>query len=323
MRPYLSVVVINHNRTEFITQALDSIYSQNFDQELFEIIVVSNVKIEFSDAAEQLEVIYSNHEGYGEKVVNAIERSKGEIIVLLDDDDSFNQEKLRVIYDEFMKDNSLGYFHNSYELMDFSGNIIDKKFRVFDTQNSFEEFYFPNCKDKALFAAINRGIDFNHSCISFRKSIVTDRLNFLRSITGSYDTLLFFLCLASNLKAKMSDLKLTRYRLHGSSSSQEAGKYEYIARWTEKRLRNYYKIADMLKKVDNKSLTSAILYKILDAQLILDIAKFPGRRIVLFHAFTFLIMSKNLGKYELEKLLLSILNLFSNNIARYLYIARK
>ena len=84
------------------------------------------------------------------------------------------------------------------------------------------------------------GLNFNNSPISIRKSILFKYLSLLKSITYSVDLCLYLLALDSDLALMLIDKKLTKYRIHASTSVHLTG---------------YNDFKKTLLKIDNEELT--------------------------------------------------------------------
>lgn len=95
--PYkVSAVLCSYNRGRFIVQAVDSIFSQDFDRSQYEVIVVDNNSTD--DTLERLQAYKSQHPEYNFRFVTepnqgvaftrtrCAKEAKGEIVTYLDDD---------------------------------------------------------------------------------------------------------------------------------------------------------------------------------------------------------------------------------------------
>ena len=109
----ISVLIINHKREKYVYGAILSVLKQKIPESEYEIIVVSNIKLDekFTNYGNNLKFIYSEDETYGGKLAAGFKISKGEIISPLEDDDQFHEDKLFRIKEVF-SDESLIYYHN-------------------------------------------------------------------------------------------------------------------------------------------------------------------------------------------------------------------
>lgn len=89
MLPYVSVIVIAFNEQEYIAKCLDSLKSQNYPSELFEIILVDNGSTDRTPeiAREYLDVVYVKEGGKVGGLRNyGASLAKGEVLAFLDAD---------------------------------------------------------------------------------------------------------------------------------------------------------------------------------------------------------------------------------------------
>lgn len=110
--PYkISATICSYNRARFIIDAVESIFNQDFDKQLYEVIVVDNNSTDNTLAV--LEKYKSEHPDYNFRFVTetqqgvaftrnrCIKEAKGEIIAYLDDDSKAQPGWLKLIHDFF------------------------------------------------------------------------------------------------------------------------------------------------------------------------------------------------------------------------------
>ena len=100
-KPYISVIITAYNRKEFILDAVNSVINQSLERSKYEIIVVKNYLDDTIDKflhENNIIDLYTDRKPLGAKIANGIEKSKGEVICFLEDDDLFLPEKLYEIY---------------------------------------------------------------------------------------------------------------------------------------------------------------------------------------------------------------------------------
>ncbi len=111
---FISILITNYNKEIFLKNCLDSLKKQNFQN--FEVIIFDDCSTDKS-----LSIIkkYSKFRLIKNKkrrntsaplnqingIMKAFKKSKGNIICLMDSDDYFKKEKLKIINDKFKKDN--------------------------------------------------------------------------------------------------------------------------------------------------------------------------------------------------------------------------
>lgn len=104
--PLVSVIIDNYNYGNFLTEAIDSVFKQTYQN--LELIVVDDGSTDNSQAVinsygSRLIPIFQSNAGMGAALNAGIARSQGEIVCLLDADDYFHPEKLENVVKAFLK----------------------------------------------------------------------------------------------------------------------------------------------------------------------------------------------------------------------------
>jgi glycosyltransferase involved in cell wall biosynthesis len=127
----VSVVIPCYNQGEYIIEAIDSIKSQNYDQKFIEIIIVNDG----STDKKTLEILRSINQSNTLKILNktnghlssarnyGIKRATSEFIVVLDADDKFRSEFIRIALNEF-RDETVGAVTPSYQMFGLRNDKI-------------------------------------------------------------------------------------------------------------------------------------------------------------------------------------------------------
>jgi glycosyltransferase involved in cell wall biosynthesis len=100
----ISVIVPTYNRTQYLREALDSIFNQTYKE--FEVIVVDdgslvNVKNAMAAYLDKVLLIRQPHSGLSSALNHGIKSSRGEYIAFLDDDDYWSPLFLEKCYHSF------------------------------------------------------------------------------------------------------------------------------------------------------------------------------------------------------------------------------
>ena len=107
----ITVIVLAHDRTEYIVGALRSLLRQTLPRDSFEVVIVKNFVLEEADrlAAEcGFKSILAESKAYGENLLKGLNNSSGEFVCLLDEDDLFVPKKLETVLGEFSKHPRVG-----------------------------------------------------------------------------------------------------------------------------------------------------------------------------------------------------------------------
>lgn len=218
-QPYISVIIVAHNRKEFLKFAIESVLEQTLEKKLYEIIVIKNFEDQYSDQLIKEKRIIgiktSNESLVGEDLAIGLETARGEIITFLDDDDTFVKNKLDIIYEIFMKNREIVYYHNLqiFRSSDGSKTPNFKNFQAcYDTNYLIIKF-------KKLVRKYTLGtLLFNISSISIRKSHYVKYVEALKSLANHTDDFFFFIGLNDYGKYYFDKRKLTIYLRHESAS---------------------------------------------------------------------------------------------------------
>lgn len=130
-RPLVSVLVTNYNRVSFLPHALESVLSQTYAN--VEIIVADDSSTDDScDIVERYRrddqriklVRKERNEGAGAALNAAFAASCGEIICLLDSDDTYRRDKVETIVGLFIDQPNVGVVVHPTMLVDREGNPL-------------------------------------------------------------------------------------------------------------------------------------------------------------------------------------------------------
>lgn len=221
----ISVIVTAHNRKQYLAAALRSVAAQSLEREKYEVIVVKNFEDRESDS-------FAGENGYrlirvpdsttvGYDLFTGISASTGEVISFLDDDDLFDRDKLKLVYDAFQNP-QICYLRNELEYIDIHGKRIDHR-RIPGVRGDV----ILECRNLGRKAAfLNRvKAGFNLSSISIRREILDVKvMDFLEHrLVHSTDTFFFSCALNQNRSIFLTGQRWTKYRV-GDSASRTTGK---------------------------------------------------------------------------------------------------
>jgi len=255
MKPYITVILLDYNRKEFLLDAFNSALNQTLDRSKYEIIVTKNFrdsKIDNYIKKRGGKLVFFEKGNYGEQVADALKYAKGEVICFLEDDDLFTKEKLKTIYS--LINDKIGYIHNSMFYIDEKGNQIkNEKYGNSETKMLVRD------KDKDKKFNIP---SINPSAICIKKELLVGNKNVkeaLSKIISGPDTFYYFVALDSNCDMLAIPDKLTKYRIHGSNTSFQLFSYH---KFCEKQVKNSLRFLHdfrIARKIVKKGITKEVL----------------------------------------------------------------
>lgn len=280
----LSVIITAFNRRGFLAEAISSALDQTLPRTKYEILVIKNFRDEAIDNLTDKMGIRSIVEGdktIGEYLSIGVEKSKGDVLVFLDDDDKFRADKLEHVYLLFDRDQELGYFHNDVSYIDEHGlqiTVAGFRKRWTDYAQRIGDF---TVKEPLNIEYANRlvktGAYFNLSSIATRRKIAMERINYLRSIDMSPDPFMFFSSLASQSKCRIDPRKLTSRRVHKMNLSvfTRQSRAGILARQVDFLAKDARCFKIMLDMVGNKGISKnarkVLLYELWQRRVLLSI----------------------------------------------------
>ena len=212
----ISIVLISYKHDEYFRDAIDSVLNQNYDRSKIELIVVcksNGIPISYLEKLPiniDLKLIISDDFRIGPKFKQAVEKAKYEWIAVIDDDDMWHPDKLKVISSYIEKDRTLRYIHNSkvYVNEKYSFNQLKK-----DAESSVNDAKNENLLERRRKSIVD--CEHNESSIIFKKSIVMEDLEVLSRLEGALDTFLYLCAKGQGLNILCLREKMTYFRVNG------------------------------------------------------------------------------------------------------------
>ena len=221
MDPKVSVIIVAHNRRNFLPNAIQSVLNQSISKNLFEVLIVKNfIDEEFDNhfLSKGLQIITTKEQSLGSKIIAGVKNCNGGIISFLEDDDIFLENKLETVIKAF-SDNRLIYYHNNYSTINEKGNSINfKPLYIARVKKSLRVDTNDLSLRKLSIMGNSNGF-FNLSCISIRKSLILGYLGSLQGLDVAVDNFFFYLAIDSGYCIFIDKKVLTEYRVHNSNSS--------------------------------------------------------------------------------------------------------
>lgn len=219
LKPEISVIVVVHDRRNFIKECINSVLSQTIEKDLYEIIVVKNYEdsgIDLYLSSNDVKVINTCEVAVGAKLALGIIASQGRIISFLEDDDLYLPHKLETIIKKF-NSVAINYYHHQVNFINYAGQSIENEF-LYEGKNQV----ISRPLDIREFQEAGKyWLYFNMSSISVKRSTLTSRLHDLSSVVKSPDAFVFFICADEGGILILDCEILSNYRIHKNSSSNK------------------------------------------------------------------------------------------------------
>ena len=130
-KPFFSVIIPTHNRPNSLSEALESVLAQNFEN--FEIIIINDSsnddyttienRLKKDERIEYYRVNYKNRS----KTRNfGIDKARGKWICFLDDDDIYYDNHLQVLYNKIIETNEEHRFYHTFTTAKNNGELAKK-----------------------------------------------------------------------------------------------------------------------------------------------------------------------------------------------------
>lgn len=216
---YISVIIIAHDRKEFILSAVESVLRQTVNRQKYEIIVVKNFndsKIDQYLLNMKIKNIFTDSKNLGAKCSIGVENAKGTIVSFLEDDDLYLDNKLNRVIMKF-KDGRIAYYHNLHQAIKQDGSFLKiTDFKIPKTEHllGLNGITYTN-----MGRILREGGFFNLSCISVRRDIITPYLKDLKELSIAVDNFMFYVSLSSGGVLYLDNMILTKYLIHSSNDS--------------------------------------------------------------------------------------------------------
>lgn len=247
---YNFTVIINAiNRKDYLLRAVDSVLTQKNVIKPLEIIVVKNFQESSIDnylTRKNVKVRNIDSKKQGVIMQEGFHESEGEILCYLDDDDYYLPGKLSRVVEVFENDMKVGFYHNSYKILDEKEMVHGDSLRR-KLNSSFSKVVSSR---KDLNFVLSRGGNVNMSSICIKRGVIKPYISKFNSIDAVNDDFLLYLAIEGNYKAFLDSNVLTVYSFH-QSNSHSIQSYETFLKESVERL---------LKRVDGYK----VIYKLVN-----------------------------------------------------------
>ena len=192
---------------------------------MYEIIVVTNFKVDVRNFPNDINITVIMMNGIiGEQLYAGVSAAKYEIVAFLDDDDTFEQEKLQRLVEVFSGNSELCYYHNDLKYVNSIMHPIDYM-RMVEKKSQLlnEKSLIVDAKSNLnlIKMALEKRGDFNLSSIAIRRECSKEYMSLLKQIKGLTDGFFFWASLITMGQLMIDNIKLTNYRVHQSNISAQ------------------------------------------------------------------------------------------------------
>jgi len=217
----LSVIIPIYNRIMYYKEALASIETQNYpDFNDIEVVIVSNIKLddEFAQYKFTIKLLYSKDTSLSAKIIEGINNSSGDIILLLEDDDIFNKYKLMYTKKAFHENDELDFYHNNF--IHFHNNSKDFNIDEHEKYNTVTINRSKFINSFKAFNLIENKMSYNLSCMAFKKTFIKSHADILSNFNSSFiDSVMFFISTRYADSVAIDYNTLTNVRIHSENAS--------------------------------------------------------------------------------------------------------
>ena len=233
-KPLVSVIIPAYNCAQFINETLDSVYRQTYRN--IEIIVIDdgstdNTKAILAPHIGNIQYFYKENSGTAGARNTGILKAKGELIALLDNDDIWYPEKIKLQVSVAQNNPEIGLVFTDGKIFDKSGilkdTIIARRLQKWIQQNKTENgqvvkgcildhIYFENLISSATSVLIKREC-FDQVGFFDENIIIADDFDMWLRIARKYSVALI-----------QKPLYMWRYRSDSSSGKMEDRNYNWV-----------------------------------------------------------------------------------------------
>lgn len=214
-----SIIIPVYDRKDYVRKAVNSCLIQEYSRDNIEIIVVKNF---LDDHLEEWlrgqSVLYINSDKVNlvDKLIEGINISNNDVICLLEDDDEFVIDKLKILNKYYKKFSDIACLHNNFRYMEEKGYKIDNFY--LKHMKKLERVILLQDDDEKFSLIKNKDIYHNLSSWSFRRDYGYKLLKDLAGLTYDIDFLIYVQVIENRWRLLLLPDKLTIYRRHGSTT---------------------------------------------------------------------------------------------------------
>ncbi len=231
----VSVIIPVHNRKQYVLRAIRSVKKSSSEAE---VIVVKNYSDDNIDQSIEMEGainIVENSNPLGEKIRRGFIESHGDVVCILEDDDTFSTGKIDRIKNIF-ENSTVNFYHNRAINVNEQGISLGiRKNRIKIKEGIYETP--PGPEDLEIMHKFK--MYYNTSSMAFRKEPIMAYIDHFREVKLVMDTFLFQISLLAGGSFFNDAMPFTNYTVHESASNISGIDFDdFISK-----AKNFFKIA--------------------------------------------------------------------------------
>jgi glycosyltransferase involved in cell wall biosynthesis len=208
------VLITAYQRPQFINDSINSALAQDYSP--LEVLVVDDGSdtpiIDFIEKKDKIRYIRTGHKGLPFGLIKGVEEAEGDLISILDHDDTLTGDNVRRCASVLSSDRFIGLVYGDANYMDNKGIVYtSQKFRSYSSSEKFIE---------AIFCSFIG--PYKHPGSMFRKEYALKVGNYDPRLREDFDNE-FFARLAGSYGVKNIESPLINYRNGGTSSTSRFG----------------------------------------------------------------------------------------------------
>ncbi len=231
----VSVIIPVHNRKEYVLRAIRSVKKSSSEAEIIVVKNYSDNNIDQSIEREGAINIVENSNPLGEKIRRGFIESAGDVICILEDDDTFAEGKIDRVK-EIFENSAINFYHNralNVNEMGISLGIMKNRIKI------KEGIYEMPASSEELEMMHKFKMYYNTSSMAFRKEPIMGYMDHFRDVKLVMDTFLFQISLLAGGSFFNDATPFTNYTVHESASNISGKDFDdFISK-----AKNFFKIA--------------------------------------------------------------------------------
>ena len=254
--PLISVIVCAFGRSAFLSNAIESVISQDFNHDLIEVVLETDLEhpeleLRLKGRLDAAGIHFTVHKPgkvpLGKSLHDATLGATGSLLAFLNDDDEWESNRLTTVADAFRSNPMVGFFHNSQHLIDANSKPYPAPVRFALVRHPSLLFDFLSGPITAKDFLSETGLlfklepDFNSSSIAIRRRHVLAHVETIDKLRNLDDFFFLAAVLADGAAIYLCGERLTRYRVHSqnlsfASSRARADREDAMAALSERHL---------------------------------------------------------------------------------------